>query len=91
MPRAALFLLLLSACGANGEYPALVPLDQVTAQAAALTIDATTTEGLADRAEALRNRGAALRRPVLDPADRERLDRERLDRERLGTPSPALP
>ncbi|MFC7703169.1 hypothetical protein ACFQXB_03040 [Plastorhodobacter daqingensis] len=79
MPRFSAFLplcLCLAGCAAppDGDYPALVPLETLTARADDVSIAPATAETLEVRAAALRARAAALRRPVLHPDERSRLE-----------------
>ncbi|MEZ5796376.1 MAG: hypothetical protein R3D63_02045 [Paracoccaceae bacterium] len=82
-PFAALALL-LAACadipavdafppGERAEAPALLPLDQLLAQAGQPSTVAARSAGLAARAARLRARAALMRGPVHDPATRARL------------------
>ena len=81
-PAALILTLLIAACSEGGEFPALLPTDQVLAEPA---LPAHATAGRADpapvegatlaRAEALRARAAALQRPVVDPDLRARAGR----------------
>lgn len=67
----------LSACGgAQGDYPALLPTAEALAEPAipAHAGGASPTgEDITARADALRARADALRRPVIEPATRARM------------------
>lgn len=75
MRRAAPALcLVLAACGADADYPALMPLDQLLAEPApAATTPAAVQADLSTRAAALSARAQTLRGPVIDPATRARM------------------
>ncbi len=68
-----LSLCVIAACGDEGAYPALVPLQEITGAATTVTVTPETAQGVEDRAAALRTRADGLRGPVLAPADRARL------------------
>ncbi|MFD2738460.1 hypothetical protein ACFSUD_02660 [Sulfitobacter aestuarii] len=58
----------------QADYPALVPLEPLLAEAQAPGIDeAQTRAGMENDIAALRARSAALRGPLLSPAERARL------------------
>jgi len=70
-------LSLLSACGGqSGDYPSLLPMDQLLAEPElpAAGIDPTVASGTArTRADDLRARADALRGPVVEPDLRRRI------------------
>ncbi len=60
------------------DYPALVPLEPLLAQATAGQVDAAQTKStLTSRVSRLRARAASLRNPVLTSAERQRLSQGR--------------
>lgn len=71
---------LLSACADdNGEYPALMPTDQLLAEpelSPAASAPQATTENVESKADALRARAEALRQPVIDPETRRRMEQQ---------------
>ena len=63
----------LPASAAAAPPPALLPLDDLLAQATAATATAARAQTLAARAARLRHRALLMRGPVHDPATRARL------------------
>lgn len=77
-PLLAAVFCLLTACGNDADYPALVPIEQLLADPAGQprvdAVEAQATQAALDaRAAALTARAAALRGPVIDAPSRARL------------------
>lgn len=84
LPRLLPIFLILAACAETprldrsgslppGPPPAILPLDELVAQAAVPGLSDTVAPSVAARAARLRAKAAAMRGPVHDPATRERL------------------
>lgn len=65
----------LAASGADAPYPALVPVEQISAQVPPVTTTAATSEAIGSRADRLRARANRLRGPVIDTRTGERMRR----------------
>ena len=56
-----------------GDYPRILPIEALLAQADGMVLDAGHAAAVVSRAAGLRARAAALRRPVIEPATRVRM------------------